>query len=40
MHISKTALDPYTKLFSAPCKPKDHTEGFPTYYAFSTLQNR
>lgn len=31
MHISKTTLDPYTKLFSARCKPKDHAKGFPTY---------
>lgn len=31
MHISKTTLDPYTKLFSAHGKPKDHAKGFPTY---------
>lgn len=31
MRISKTTLDPYTKLFSACCKPKDHAKGFPTY---------
>lgn len=29
MRISNATLDPYTKLFSAHCKPKDHTKGFP-----------
>lgn len=26
-----STLDSYTKLFSAHCKPKGHTKGFPTY---------
>lgn len=39
MHIPKTTLDPYKKLFSAHGKPKDHAKGFPTYLVPYTTGN-
>lgn len=40
MHISKTTLDPYTKLFSAHCKPRTTQKGFPRVMRLVPYKNR